>query len=103
MSVKSSKIHTNADKTVYTFTFPEEVCACCHQVIKRQSIRVTYKNPIKPMTLYEGALVEYIAYGLLSDYLDSYPPKYPKCPLSIYTACKAGQEWVENIEKVEFI
>jgi hypothetical protein len=54
------------------------------------------------MTLFEGALIEYIVYGLSSEDL-TYPPGYPRCPLKAYTNCQAGREWLANIERVELL
>lgn len=102
MTMKPFKVHVDPTKTRYTFRFPAEVCACCGKSVIRRSIRVTYKTPGKPMTIFEGSLIAYIVYGLPSEDL-IYPPRYPKCPLTVYTNCQAGREWLENIEKVEIL
>lgn len=100
--MSEAKVRVNKDRTVYTFRFGDKRCPCCHQLITRRSIRVTYKKPLKPMTIFEGDLIEYIVYGLASSDL-SYPPQYPRCPLMAYTNCQAGREWLANIEKVEIL
>lgn len=94
------KVSVDPTKKIYTFRFKNKICRCCGQSTVRRSIRVTYKTPYKPMTIFEGELIAYATHGILSEDISFHRRG---CPLNRYTNCQAGREWLENIEKVEFL
>lgn len=94
------KVSVDPTKKIYTFRFKNKICRCCGQSTVRRSIRVTYKTPYKPMTIFEGELIAYVVHNILSGDIPFY---VYRCPINEYANCQAGKEWLENIEKVEFL
>lgn len=99
ITTKSFKVYVDATKTRYTFRFVNDVCTCCNQQIVRRPIRITYKMP-RMMTIFESNLIAYAVYNILSEDV-SFARR--GCPFHQYTDCKAGKEWLANIEKVEIL
>ena len=94
--MKPFKVYLDSTKTIYTFRFPRIVCPHCGESTVKRPIRVTYKTPGKPMTIFESKVIVCAAYRKLST------ARY-RCPLRNYIDCQAGKEWLANIAKVEFI